>query len=384
MARSLSDSGALAGLLVADFSRVLAGPLATMTLGDLGADVVKVERPGTGDDTRTWGPPFTDDGTSTYYLALNRNKRSVVLDLDDPADVALAGELARRADVLVESFRPGLMARWGLDFDTLAAANPGLVYCSVSAFGSGPDVAGLPGYDLLFQGLSGLMSVTGWPDGPPTKVGAALVDMVCGLQAAIAILGALQARAHTKAGQRVEATLIDAGLSSLLNQGSGYLGAGVVPGRLGNRHPSIAPYQSYPDRDGRQFIVAVGNDRIWRRLCEVLGLGELADDPRFATNTARRERVDELEAILGERFATDTADGWIARLGAAGVPAGAINDIAEAYALADRLGLGAVAEDAGTRFPAPPLRLDGTPAAVRRAPPALGEHSEEIRAWLER
>ena len=382
MGRSLSDSGALEGLLVADFSRVLAGPLATMTLGDLGADIVKVERPGTGDDTRAWGPPFAPDGTSTYYLALNRNKRSVVLDLDDPADVALARRLAERADVLVESFRPGLMARWGLDFDTLAAANPGLVYCSVSAFGSGQGAAGLPGYDLLLQGMSGLMSVTGWPDGPPTKVGAALVDMVCGLQAAIAILGALQARARTGAGQRVEATLIDAGLSSLLNQGSGFLGAGVVPGRLGNRHPSIAPYQSYPDRDGREFILAVGNDRIWRRLCEVLGIDALAEDPRFATNAARRERVDELEAILGERFATDAAEAWIERLGAAGIPAGPINDVAEAYALADDLGLGAVAEDDGTRFPAPPLRLDGTPAAVRRPPPALGEHSDEIRAWL--
>jgi crotonobetainyl-CoA:carnitine CoA-transferase CaiB-like acyl-CoA transferase len=375
MARSLSDPGALEGLLVADFSRVLAGPLATMMLGDLGADVVKVERPGTGDDTRGWGPPFTDEGVSTYYLGLNRNKRSVVLDLDDPGDVRLARRLAERADVVVESFRPGLMARWGLDHESLASVNPRLVHCSVSAFGSGGEGAGLPGYDLLLQGASGLMSVTGWPGGPPTKVGAAVVDMICGLHAAIAILAALHARERSGRGQRVEATLMDAGLSALLNQASGYLHAGVVPGRLGNRHPSIAPYQSFPDRDGREFIVAVGNERIWGRLCEVLGLGELAGDERFASNAARRARIDELEAILTERFAQATAAEWIERLNAAGVPAGPINDVAEAFALASRLGL-----DPGR----PPVRLDDTPAAERRPPPRLGEHSDEIRAWLER
>jgi crotonobetainyl-CoA:carnitine CoA-transferase CaiB-like acyl-CoA transferase len=256
------------------------------------------------------------------------------------------------------------------------------VYCSVSAFGSGPGADRLPGYDLLLQGMSGLMSVTGWPDGPPTKVGAAVVDMVCGLQATVAILAALQARERSGAGQRVQATLMDAGLSSLINQASAYLGAGVVPGRLGNRHPSIAPYQSYADRDGHPFIVAVGNDRIFGRLCEVLELDGLAGDTRFATNAARREHVDELEAVLAERFSADTARTWIERLNAAGVPAGPINDVAEAFAVAERLGLEASVEAGGLRIPAPPLRLDGTPAAVRRAPPRLGEDSEAIRAWL--
>jgi crotonobetainyl-CoA:carnitine CoA-transferase CaiB-like acyl-CoA transferase len=377
--------GALDGLLVADFSRVLAGPLATMTLADMGADVVKVERPGSGDDTRAWGPPFVAEG-STYYLGLNRNKRSVILDLADEGDRELARRLALRADVLVESFRPGLMARWGLDHETLSAENPRLVYCSITAFGSGAG-AKLPGYDLLLQAMSGLMSVTGEPDGRPLKVGAAVIDMVCGLHATIGILAALQSRVATGAGQRVDVSLMESGLSSLLNQASAHLLAGAVPGRLGNRHPSIAPYETFDASDG-SFALAVGNDAIFSRLCQAIGRPELADDERFTTNADRLTRIDELGELLASAFAGDTTAAWIERLTAAGVPAGPINDVPEAFALAARLGLSAFSEVATAdgddlRLPAPPIRLSETPANVDRPPPRLGEHSDEIRAWLE-
>ena len=377
----MPPDGPLAGLLVADFSRVLAGPLAAMTLGDLGADVVKVERPERGDDTRAWGPPFTAEGGSTYFLGLNRNKRSVALDLSDPADTELARELARRADVVVESFRPGLMARWGLDHRTVAAQNPGVVYCSVNAFGSEPPGAGMPGYDLLLQAVSGLMSVTGEPDGRPLKVGAALIDMVCGLSAANAILAALHARERSGAGQRLEVSLMDAALASLLNQASGYLGAGFVPGRLGNRHPSIAPYQTFRTGDG-EIAVACGNDAIFARLCTALGLPDLPADPRFATNSTRLANVDALELLLEGALAAAGGATWIARLTEAGVPAGAINDVAGAFALAEELGLEPTVDVDGVRVLRPTARLDQTPASVRRRPPRLDEHGEEIRAWL--
>jgi crotonobetainyl-CoA:carnitine CoA-transferase CaiB-like acyl-CoA transferase len=373
---------ALDGILVADFSRVLAGPLSTMVLGDLGADVVKVERPDGGDDTRQWGPPWTEEG-ATYYLGLNRNKRSLVLDLTDPGDVELARELARRADVVVESFRPGLMARWGLDHETVAATNPGVVTCSISAFGSGEAAARLPGYDLLLQAMSGLMSVTGEPDGRPLKVGAALIDMVCGLHAVIAILAALRARDRDGRGQRVEVNLMDSALAGLLNQGSAHVLAGAVPGRLGNRHPSIAPYETFRAADG-DLAIACGNDAIFARLCAALDLPELATDERFATNASRLEHRDALGAALEARLAALPAAEWVTRLTDAAVPAGPINDIAQAFALAQELGLEPVAEVDGVRTVRSPLRLGGTPVEVRRRPPRLGEHSDEIRAWLRR
>ena len=372
---------ALDGLLVADFSRVLAGPLCTMTLGDLGADVVKVERPGTGDDTRAWGPPFVEEG-ATYYLGLNRNKRSLVLDFDEPADVELARRLARRADVVVESFRPGLMARWGLDHESIAAANPGVVTCSISAFGSGEAAARLPGYDLLLQAMSGLMSVTGEPDGRPLKVGAALIDMVCGLHAVIGILGALQARARDGVGQRVEVNLMDSALAGLLNQGAAHVLAGTVPGRLGNRHPSITPYETFAAADG-ELAIACGNDAIFGRLCGALDARELAIDPRFAGNAARLEHRAELTAELEARLAARPAAEWVARLTEAGVPAGPIHDIAQAFAFAEALGLEPVVEVDGVRSVRSPLRLSGTPVEHRRRPPRLGEHDAELRAWLE-
>ena len=374
---------ALAGILVADFSRVLAGPLCTMTLGDLGADVVKVERPDGGDDTRAWGPPWHDEG-ATYYLGLNRNKRSVTLDLKDPGDLALAHRLAARADVLVESFRPGTIDRLGLGYDDVAAGNPGVVYCSISAFGTGERAAALPGYDLLLQAMSGLMSVTGESDGRPLKVGAALIDMICGLYASSAILAALHARGASDSGggQRVHVSLMDSALAALLNQASGFLNAGVVPGRLGNRHPSITPYETYRAADG-DFAVACGNEALFRRLCGAIDRPDLPGDERFAGNAARLDHRDELTAELEAAFAGAPAAAWVERLGAAGVPAGPINDVGAAFAFAEGLGLEPAVEVDGVRTVRPPMTLSATPAAVRRRPPRLGEHDAEIRAWLE-
>jgi crotonobetainyl-CoA:carnitine CoA-transferase CaiB-like acyl-CoA transferase len=374
----------LDGILVADFSRVLAGPLCTMTLGDLGADVVKVERPDGGDDTRAWGPPWHADG-ATYYLGLNRNKRSVTLDLKDPGDLELARRLATRADVVVESFRPGTIDRLGLGYDAVAVENPGVVYCSISAFGTGERAAALPGYDLLLQAMSGLMSVTGEEDGRPLKVGAALIDMICGLYASSAVLAALHARGASPdgRGQRVHVSLMDSALAALLNQGSGYLNAGVVPGRLGNRHPSITPYETFRAADG-DFAVACGNDALFRRLCGAIGRDDLPGDERFADNEVRLRHREELAAELEAAFAAAPAAEWVRRLGAAGVPAGPINDIDEAFAFAEELGLEPAVETDGVRTVRSPMRLSATPAGVRRRPPRLGEHDAEVRAWLER
>jgi crotonobetainyl-CoA:carnitine CoA-transferase CaiB-like acyl-CoA transferase len=371
---------ALQAILVADLSRVLAGPLCTMTLGDLGADVVKVERPDGGDDTRTWGPPFVDEG-ATYYLGLNRNKRSVTLDFKVAGDLDLARELCARADVVIESFRPGTSDRLGLGYDDIARGNPGVVYCSISAFGSGERAAALPGYDLLLQAMSGLMSVTGEAGGRPLKVGAPVIDVMCGLYATIGVLAALRARERDGHGQRVEVSLMDTALAALLNQASAHVNTGVVPGRLGNRHPSIAPYETFAAADG-DFAVAVGNDAIFARLCAVIGRPELADDERFATNATRLTHRDELGRELDAAFAAAPAAEWVAALGAAGVPAGPINDIADAFAFAADLGLQPVDETDGVRTVRSPLRLDATPATVSRRPPRLGEHSDEIRAWL--
>ena len=370
----------LEGLVVADFSRVLAGPYATMLLGDLGADVIKVERPGGGDDTRAWGPPWHGED-STYYLVTNRNKRSVALDLGAERDRELARRLGERADVLVESFRPGLMAEWGLDGDTLRGRNPGLVSCSVTAFGSGEAGRSLPGYDFLLQAMGGLMHVTGDPDGPPTKVGAAVVDLICGLIAAGGIQAALLERERTGRGRHVEVSLMDSALTALLNQGTAWVAGGVAPQRRGNQHPSIVPYQPF-DASDRPFAIAVGNDRLWVRLCEAVGLGELASDERFATSAARVEHRDELERLLAEVFARDTAEHWVEVLRAAAVPAGPVNGVDEAFGLAAELGMEPTEEVGGTPLIRPPLRVDGERPPIRRAPPRLDEHGEEIRRWL--
>src|SRR5829696_7249613 len=371
----------LDGILVADFSRVLAGPYATMLLGDLGADVVKVERPDGGDDTRSWGPPWHGE-SSTYYLTTNRNKRSVALDLTDEGDRELARTLTLHADVLVESFRPGLMAGWGLDGDALrAGGNPGLVSCSVTAFGTGEAGRGLPGYDFLLQAMGGLMRVTGEPDGPPLKVGAAVVDLVCGLLAANGIQAALLERSRTGRGRHVEVSLMDAALTSLLNQASAWVAGGVAGTRRGNRHPSIVPYETFEAAD-RPIAIAVGNDRLVGRLFPALGLEDLAADERFATNAARVAHRHELARRLGEAIAREPADHWVDALRAASVPVGPINGVDEAFALAEELGMEPTEVRDGVPLVRPPMRVDGERPEIRRVPPALDQHGDEIRAWL--
>ncbi|QYC39992.1 Formyl-coenzyme A transferase [Nonomuraea coxensis DSM 45129] len=371
--------GALDGLLVADFSRVLAGPYATMLLADLGAEVVKVERPGAGDDTREWGPPYGPGGEATYFLGVNRNKRSIALDLRADAEVARA--LAARADVLVENFRPGTMDRLGLGYDALRELNPGLVYCSITGFGSGAG-AELPGYDLIAQAVGGLMSVTGDPDGPGTKAGVALVDVITGLHAALGVMAALRHRERTGEGQRVEVSLLSSLLSALTNHASAYAAAGVVPRAMGNRHPSIVPYEVFETAD-RPLVIAAGNDRQFQVLCRVLDRPDLAADPRYATNagrvTARADLVDELNAALRGR----PADAWFELLTAAGVPCGPINDLSAAFALAADLGLEPAVDLDGVGQVANPIRLAETPPSYRRRPPALGADEAWVRALLE-
>ncbi|MEO6510991.1 MAG: CoA transferase, partial [Nocardioides sp.] len=354
---------ALDGLLIADFGRVLAGPYATMLLADLGAEVVKIERPGSGDDTRAWGPPWSA-GQATYFQGVNRNKRSVAVDLTTEGGRAAARSLVQRADVVVENFRPGVMGRLGLGYETLRESNPRLVYCSITGFGAGGGAA-LPGYDLLVQAMGGLMSVTGDPDGDPTKVGVALVDVITGLHAAVGILAAVRHAARTGEGQRVEVNLLSSLLSALVNQAQGYIGAGVVPERMGNRHPSIAPYEAFPTQD-RQLVLAVGTDRQFRALCDALDLPQVAADPRFATNDQRVSHREELCAVLEDRLRTKPAEHWFDLLMDRGVPCGPINTIDQAFALATELGLDPVALVPSMTTPQADLRQDGTvsPATV--------------------
>ncbi|GAA1964910.1 CaiB/BaiF CoA transferase family protein [Agromyces allii] len=375
--------GVLAGIRVADFSRVLAGPYATMMLADFGADVVKIEPP-TGDDTRHWTPPVDANGQATYFGSVNRNKRSVALDLTDAAGLAEAHRLAGSADVVIENFRPGVMARFGLAYDDVQARNPGVVYCSITGFGAGRGAA-LAGYDLLVQAVGGLMSITGEPGGDPAKAGVALVDVLTGQNALAGILLALRERDRSGRGQLVELDLLGSLLSALTNQAASTLATGAPPRRLGNAHPSIAPYAVFHAVD-RELVIAVGNDKQFRALAEVLGEPALADDPRFAANGARVAHRHELTEIIEQRLAAASAAHWIALLEPAGVPAGLVNDIAEAIAFAESLGLEPVAE---TRRPggggsaddpwpsrsvANPIRLSATPATYVTPPPRLDEH----------
>ncbi len=373
-------TGPLAGVVVADFSRILAGPYATMLLADLGATVIKVEGPGTGDDTRTWTPPVAADGTASYYLSINRNKRSIVLDLADPADVAVAQRLAARADVLVENFKAGGLGRFGLDHASVSALNPRVVYCSISGFGPAAGAA-LPGYDLLVQGVSGLMSTTGEADGPPLRAGVALFDVITGLHAAVAVVAALRHREVTGEGQLVETNLLSAALSGLVNQTSAVLTGGVVPGRLGNAHPSLFPYEPLPTADG-DLIVIAANDGQFRRLVTAIGAPELLDDPRFATMGSRNTHRDALRPLLLVRLATRGAQEWFDVLGAAGVPCGPIQTVDEGLALARRLGLDPVVTPGGVPSVRNPVTYSVTPPSYRRPPPGLGADDAEIRAWL--
>ncbi len=377
----------LGDLVVLDFSRVLAAPLATMLLADHGATVLKVERPGRGDDTRGWGPPYARDGTPTYFLSVNRGKHSVALDLADAGDLEVARELAGGADVVVDNFRPGVMERLGLDHATLAGANPRLITCTVTGFGSGAGAA-MPGYDLLLQAVGGLMSITGAPDGEPQKVGVALVDVITGLFATSGILTALRHRDRTGEGQAIELNLLTCLLAALVNQSTGQTAAGVTPGRMGNAHPSIAPYESFDTADGT-LVVAVGTDQQFALLCEEIGVRELSADPRFATNSDRVDNRAALRQAIAERLLTAPAAEWEARLLEAGVPAGRVNDIAGALALAERLGLSPTVTLPGpggaeVALPANPIGLSATPPRYESGPPALGSMGKQQALGLVR
>lgn len=380
-------TGPLDGLLVADFSRVLAGPYATMLLADLGAEVVKVEGPPTGDDTRAWTPPERD-GVSTYYLGVNRGKRSIVLDLREDADVALARELARRADVLIENFKPRGMAKFGLDFESVQRDNPGIVYASISGFGSGAG-AELPGYDVVVQAMSGLMSLTGPADGPGYRAGISVFDVMAGNHAVIGILAALRHRdapgpAHGQ-GQHVEVNLLSSALTGLVNHSSAWVAGGVVPFRMGNAHPSVFPYEPFATAD-HDLIVIAANDRQFQRLCAALGIPEVADDERFLHNGDRTSNRAELKPLLEEALSSRTADEWFALLTEAGIPCGPINTIDGGFAAAERLGLEPVVEvgegDRALPTTRHPIRFSGTPVSYSLPPPELDEHGAELRAWL--
>jgi crotonobetainyl-CoA:carnitine CoA-transferase CaiB-like acyl-CoA transferase len=365
---------ALAGLRILDFSRVLAGPFATMMLADLGAIVTKVERPGVGDETRSWGPPYDEHGGATYFQAVNRNKRCVAIDLGNPAGRQEALSLARASDVVVENFRPDVMDKLGLGYDQLAADQPGLVYCSITGFGAG-EGARLPGYDLLVQALGGLMSITGSPEGEPQKVGVALVDILAGLFASVGILAALRHRDATGEGQRVEVDLLSSLLAALVNQASAFTLAGVVPERMGNAHPSISPYELYPAAEG-ELVLAVGNDRQFAALCEVVGAPELADDERFRGNARRVENRVALRKALIALLAQRSAAEWAVALTDARVPAGVVNDVRGAFELAASLGMEPVvdvpaADGSTVPLTRNPIRLSRTPPAYRSAPPEL-------------
>ena len=364
---------ALGNLRVADFSRVLAGPFATMLLGDFGAEIIKIERPGSGDETRSWGPPFDRRGMSTYFQSVNRNKRSVAIDLTDPRGRARAREIALSCDVVIENFRVGLMDELGLGYDVLRAERPDLVYCSITGFG--PGAPQLPGYDLLVQALGGLMSVTGPADGEPHKVGVALVDVLTGLFASTGILTALLHRQATGEGQRVEVNLMSSLLAALVNQSSAFTSGGVVPGRMGNQHPSIAPYELLRCGEG-ELVVAVGNDRQFAQLARTIGAPQLAADARFLTNATRVAHREVLVAELERALQARPAAEWAPLLIAVRVPAGVVNDIGQAFALATQLGLDpivTIADGDGSEVALPrnPIGLSQTPAEYRLAPPAL-------------
>jgi formyl-CoA transferase len=380
---------ALQNIKVLDLSRVLAGPWATQLLGDYGADVVKVERPGSGDDTRHWGPPWLGS-ESAYFLCTNRNKRSITIDISCARGQELVRALAREADILIENFRVGTMARFGLDYDTLAAANPRLIYCSISAYGQSGSRAHEPGYDAMIQGEGGLMSITGpadTDDGGPQKVGVAIADIMTGMYATSAILAAVCARSDSGRGQQIDVPLYDTQVAWLANQGMNYLVGGTVPVRMGTAHPNLVPYQAFATSDGNMML-AVGNDRQFAAAMGVLELGQLATDELFATNAARVASRQELVRRISERLATGTTSMWLAAFAAADVPAGPINDIGQvldgAYAREREL-VGSLENKAGDSVPTVrnPVRFEDTPAVYAKAPPLLGEHTEEVlRDWL--
>ena len=360
-------TSALNGIKIADFSRVLAGPYATMLLGDLGADVIKIERTGTGDDTRGWGPPFDAQGRATYFQSVNRNKSGIALNLANPNDAEKALEIALASDVLVENFQSGGMEKFGLGYEQLKVLNPKIIYCSITGFGSSEAAAELPGYDLLVQGMSGLMSITGEPDSP-TKVGVALIDVLAGTHATIGILAALRARDTQGIGQKIEINLLSSALSAMVNQTGAFAGAGVTPKAMGNAHPSIVPYEMFNASD-KKFILAVGNDTQWQRFAEAI-TPELAIE-KYAKNSDRVAHRKELIAALNTTFATATAEFWITKIRALSIPVGPINSIPEAVALAESIGLDPIVEIESSRTIANPITMSETPISYRKAPPTL-------------
>jgi len=392
-----SKEGALAGLKVLDLSRVLAGPWCTQILADLGADVVKIERPGVGDDTRGWGPPFLKDADgqdttqSTYFTACNRNKRSVTVDMATPEGQALLQRMAAQSDIVVENFKTGGLAQYGLDYESLKGANPRLIYCSVTGFGHDGPHAQRAGYDLMIQATSGMMSITGRPDdvpgGGPLRVGVALTDLFTGVYASTAILAALEVRHRTGEGQHIDMALLDVGMAILANQASAFLNTGDVPQRQGNSHPSLAPYQDFPTADGA-MLLAIGNNGQFARFCEAAGHAEWAADERFATNTLRVKHRGVLIPLMQDVTRTRSTAAWIALLEDKAVPCGPINNIAQAFdddqvkarGLAVTLPREAGDGIASITGVASPLRLSATPPVLRRAPPALGQHTDEVLA----
>jgi crotonobetainyl-CoA:carnitine CoA-transferase CaiB-like acyl-CoA transferase len=369
----------LEGLVVADFSRVLAGPYATMLLADLGADVIKVEGPA-GDDTRHWTPPKRGDA-GTYYLAINRNKRSIALNFAEPDDLAVAHQLAGRADIMIQNFKPGGLRRFGLDYDSVRELNPRTVYCSISGFGA-TEGASLPGYDLLVQAASGLMSLTGSPDGPGYRAGISVFDVMTGLHSVIGILAALRHRDATGEGQHIETNLLSSAMSSMVNQTSAYVAGGVVPHRMGNAHLSLFPYEPMPTADG-ELIVIAGNNGQFRKLSAALGDAALMDDERYATVESRNEHREELRPVLVELLSKRTAAEWFDLLSAAGVACGPINAVDGGVELAEKLGLEPVVEIDGVPTIRNPIRLSATPVTYRYPPPTLDSDGAEIRRWLD-
>ncbi|OUM02159.1 CaiB/BaiF CoA transferase family protein [Variovorax sp. JS1663] len=392
-------TAALEGIKVLDLSRVLAGPWCTQILADLGADVVKIERPGVGDDTRTWGPPFLKDAhgrdtdQATYFTACNRNKRSVTIDMATAEGQALLKKMAAQADIVVENFKTGGLKQYGLDYESLRAINPRLVYCSVTGFGHDGPHAARAGYDLMIQATSGMMSITGRPDeepgGGPLRVGVALTDLFTGVYAATAILAAVEVRHRTGEGQHIDMALLDVGMAILANQASAFLNTGVAPKRQGNSHPSLAPYQDFHTKDGA-MLLAIGNNGQFTRFCEAAGQAEWATDPRFTTNTLRVRHREVLVPMMETITRTRTTAEWIALLEDKAVPCGPINNIAQAFEDEQVKARGlavALPRDAGDGISqivgvASPLRLQATPPVMRRAPPALGQHTDEVLAEL--
>jgi len=383
---SEANNGPLSGIRVLDLTRVLAGPYCTMFLGDLGAEVVKVEQPGVGDDTRGWGPPFSG-GESAYFLCINRNKKSITVDFKSKEGVALIRQLSERADVLIENFRPGAMDRLGLGEKELRAANPKLIYASLSGFGADGPMSDVPGYDLIVQAWGGLMSITGMPDGEPTKVGVAIIDLVAGLMLGKAIAAALFAREKHGVGQKIDTSLLEAEVAALINAGSNYLIGGQVPGRWGNAHPTIVPYQSFQTADGF-LVLGVASETIWRRFCPAIGRAELAADARFTKNANRVENRAGLIAILAELFRTRDTAIWLELLNDAEVPCAPVQTIDQVFnAPQVRHREMLVTVDHPTAGTVPmagiPVKFSATPASVRLPPPLLGQHTEEVLAsWL--